>query len=29
VRVSRAGFDVLHNDSDAQGFRFTVLPRFE
>ena len=28
VRVSRAGVDVLHNDSDEHGFRFTPLPRF-
>jgi len=28
VRVSRAGVDVLRNESDAQGFRFRKLPRF-
>ncbi|MEO7731145.1 MAG: FG-GAP-like repeat-containing protein, partial [Kofleriaceae bacterium] len=29
VRVSSAGVDVLRNDSDAQGMRFTPLPRFD
>jgi len=29
VRVTSHGIDVLHNDSDAQGIRFTALPRFE
>jgi RHS repeat-associated protein len=28
VRISRTGIDILHNESDAQGFRFVPLPRF-
>jgi RHS repeat-associated protein len=28
VRIAREGVDILHNESDAQGIRFTVLPRF-
>jgi RHS repeat-associated protein len=28
VRVSREGVDVLHNDSDASGIRFSARPRF-
>jgi RHS repeat-associated protein len=28
VRVAREGVDILHNESDAQGIRFTALPRF-
>jgi RHS repeat-associated protein len=29
VRVSSVGVDILHNQSDAQGIRFTALPRFD
>jgi RHS repeat-associated protein len=28
VRIAREGVDILHNDSDAQGIRFSALPRF-